>query len=869
MILAISILLFVSTLMPRHILCSGGLSVIPRPDTSNQVTASIDDSFVLSCIATGSNEERPKALQWRTPNNQLIQADSNQRVYTVLNGDTLRLYFDKLAPSDSGAYTCVGIEAGVSREISVSLILQKKINFYETATEQFIKGGVVPDQTVICRATANPGPEIAWFRKGINIELKNDAKYQMTNDGLMIKNALPEDEGIYICQASVTSTGEVKRVEINVQVMQAPRWITEPKDTEGVRGQDVIIRCEAFAKPAPVYTWTRNGIALMGERFLVNGGTLTIRNLVKEDTATYSCVAENNSGRSEAVLKMAVLVGPEIARLDDVFVIEGNKAIMRCTVREAYPRATIRWKYADTQEYIKEDNTNIKIITDTNNADQIGNLVGSWSELHFERVSRLDKRNYTCVAENKAAVSERQAQLLVEYAPKLILNNEAREIYYSWIFTDDYGNSGNQASQSSRAYPVLFTCLADGEPKPLITWYFKGMLIKIDNIKFRLLKDSSGLSQLEVNPKSINDFGDYQCRAENRQGREERRIQLREATPPKFSPLIKVKAINPENILFDIHPSDAPDADGGMPIEAFKLQWRISGTSDWAAYGTSEKEIPIDLTNIDLIASVSRDVFNIEVGPLNPDTEYLFRAAALNKPGQGVWSVKDIKVKTLPRRQPDPVKVQSAEDCKAATRCYVEWQVESNGGSPIREFLIRWRRISYKDPLNQHINTDRIEPWSITKFIKYPTSNYEITQLLPNSFYEVDILARNDIGVSASQPFRVKTLTSSPAESEEFLKQNASKLNKGVIIAVSIIGAVVMFLIIDILFLIRSNCGLMALMRRFCDNDKANSNEFKTKSPPAKIAQHQPKTVTTQSNVQYQPIKTTDGNTNVKITIDE
>ena len=296
--------------------------------------------------------------------------------------------------------------------------------------------------------------------------------------------------------------------------------------------------------------------------------------------ATYSCVAENNSSREEAVLKLAVLVGPEIARLDDVYIIEGNRAIMRCTVREAYPLATIRWKYADTQEYLKEDNQNIKIITDTNNADQLGNLVGSWSELHFERVSRLDKRNYTCVAENKAAVSERVGQLLVEYAPKLILNNEAREIYYSWIITDDFGNSGNAASQSSRSYPVLFTCLADGEPKPLITWYFKGMLIKIDNIRYRLLKDSNGLSQIEVNPKSINDFGDYQCRAENRQGREERQIQLRVATTPKFAPLVKVKAINPENILFDIHPSDAQDADGGMPIETFKLQWRLSCTTD-------------------------------------------------------------------------------------------------------------------------------------------------------------------------------------------------------------------------------------------------------------------------------------------------
>ena len=45
----------------------------------------------------------------------------------------------------------------------------------------------------------------------------------MTNEGLMIKNAQVEDEGIYYCQASVTATGEVKRIEINVQVMSKPR----------------------------------------------------------------------------------------------------------------------------------------------------------------------------------------------------------------------------------------------------------------------------------------------------------------------------------------------------------------------------------------------------------------------------------------------------------------------------------------------------------------------------------------------------------------------------------------------------------------------------------------------------------------------
>jgi hypothetical protein len=42
--------------------------------------------------------------------------------------------------------------------------------------------------------------------------------------------------------------------------------------------------------------------------------------------------------------------------------------------------------------------------------------------------------------------------------------------------------------------------------------------------------------------------------------------------------------------------------------------------------------------------------------------------------------------------------------------------------------------------------------------VQAPLSNYEIPNLQPDSFYEVEILARNDIGPSASQPFRIRTL---------------------------------------------------------------------------------------------------------------
>jgi len=102
------------------------LYVIPTPDGFNKVTASIDSSFVLSCVSTGSNEDKPKALKWISPTNEVINSDSQKRIYTVLQGDTLRLFFEKLVPSDSGTYTCAGVEAGAQKEVKADLVLQSK-----------------------------------------------------------------------------------------------------------------------------------------------------------------------------------------------------------------------------------------------------------------------------------------------------------------------------------------------------------------------------------------------------------------------------------------------------------------------------------------------------------------------------------------------------------------------------------------------------------------------------------------------------------------------------------------------------------------------------------------------------------------------
>lgn len=127
-----------------------------------------------------------------------------------------------------------------------------------------------------------------------------------------------------------------------------------------------------------------------------------------------------------------------------------------------------------------------------------------------------------------------------------------------------------------------------------MTWFHKSQPVHHDNIKYRLIRDEPGLSKLEVTPKTMDDFGDYMCSAENRHGLEQRNLQLRLASPPKFAPYFFLKSVHPDMVKFDIKPSDAPDADGGMPIESYRIGWRFL-TSDWT--DEMEKEVIASLIN--------------------------------------------------------------------------------------------------------------------------------------------------------------------------------------------------------------------------------------------------------------------------------
>ena len=703
------LILFLISLYNNSFINCGNLSVMPEPEQqTNKVQAWVNDSFVIACrlIASSDQKENPNKLIWLSPSNQIITS-KHERVYTQLLGDKLRLFFDKLLVSDAGNYTCTD---GLSNETKIiDLVLFKKITFYDTPTDQIINP-ILSDKVIRCKASGDSEPEIAWFHNGMNLEL-NPLKYTKTDQGLVVNGINSEDEGIYYCQAYQPTTGELKKIAINVQVLQAPKWAIQPNDIELRRGDNVTIKCEAYAKPLPFYRWTRNGVQIVN-----NSANLTIQSLDQNAKANYSCIAENILGKIESNFHVTILISPQIELIGRENAAEGDKTSLICLVREAYPKATIKWMYSDTKQYINETDL-IKIVEND-----------TCSELNFLNVTRLDERSYTCVSENKLALAERQIKLLVEYGPKLVLNDETKKFYYSWF-------------SENISYPVVLTCIADGSPKPSITWLFKNNTIKSDNITYRILNDEFGLSKLEITPQSLTNFGNYTCHAENKIGSEDFVIELRVASAPKFAPYLKVKMVNPESVLLDIYYDASNVNDGGIAVEAYQIEWTVA--SNWTI--SNKTYIPVNLAQ------------NLKISSLTPNAEYLFRVGALNKVGLGELS-KEFTIKTAQARQPDSVKPIGSKNCETSSKCQIKWMVESNGGSPIIEYLIRWRRINNKDSLNKSLNT--YEEWSSIVTVKQPITNYEIINLKDDSFYEIDIIARNELGQSTSQPFEIRTLTS-------------------------------------------------------------------------------------------------------------
>ena len=138
-----------------------------------------------------------------------------------------------------------------------------------------------------CHVTGYPKPAVGWKR--VSAPLPR-GRTSVNGSSLMIRSAQKDDTDTYFCQAS-NLLGSTSATTFLV-VVSLPRFTHKPPaKIVALTGKTMTLNCSAEGDPQPVISWRREGGQLPRDRTVMTDGSLTIKDLRKEDAGVYVCVA--------------------------------------------------------------------------------------------------------------------------------------------------------------------------------------------------------------------------------------------------------------------------------------------------------------------------------------------------------------------------------------------------------------------------------------------------------------------------------------------------------------------------------------------------------------------------------------------------
>ncbi|XP_059218063.1 uncharacterized protein LOC106092858 isoform X2 [Stomoxys calcitrans] len=279
------------------------------------------DTIVLPCEVANTE---PYVVAWKrgiailTAGSVKVTPDPRVR---LVNGFNLQIR--DAVPQDAGDYICQ-IATMEPREIThtVEILVPPRIHHMSSSGHLQVKKG--SSVRIECSASGNPTPNVTWSRKN-NILPNGEEK--LHSHILSIENVDRHKGGVYICTAN-NGVGQPASSQVILHVLYPPEINVERPVVFSGEGHEAMLVCIVHGETQPEVIWFKDTMQLdTTERHIMeNRGsrhTLIIRKVHPQDFGNYSCVAENQLGKSRKTLQLsgkpnvAVFNSPPISQYKD------------------------------------------------------------------------------------------------------------------------------------------------------------------------------------------------------------------------------------------------------------------------------------------------------------------------------------------------------------------------------------------------------------------------------------------------------------------------------------------------------------------------------------------------------------------------
>ncbi|XP_038857003.1 obscurin-like [Salvelinus namaycush] len=311
-------------------------------------------------------------------------------------------------PEDSNIYTCVCGNVETTAGVTVTAI---PVTFKQKLRNLQTEEGITI--SLHCELSKS-GVPVEW-RLGGQMILQNGDKYQMKQRGLalelIIREALPEDSGVYSCVCRDQKT------KATVKVLAVPATFRVGlKNQDAPEKGNVTLRCELSKSGVPVEWWrgeTELSQDLSGGKYQIKLegriAEMTITNVQPEDIGKYSCVTGDQ--KTTAVVKVQALPVTFKRQLQNAMIKEGDSGEFWCELSK--PGAPVDWRKG-------------RVILKSGDKYEM-KQEGRITKLLIHNVEESDAGKYTCKTKDAQSTAELTVKGLPPTFKEQLRNMEVEE----------------------------------------------------------------------------------------------------------------------------------------------------------------------------------------------------------------------------------------------------------------------------------------------------------------------------------------------------------------------------------------------------------------------------------------------------------